>query len=447
MTFLSEIPLIGGTLAVAIPFLIVLSVVVFVHEFGHYIVGRWCGIHAEVFSIGFGKRLFGWTDGRGTHWQVALLPLGGYVKFVGDMDPASAGAVRDDDLTPDQRAHAFHFATLPARAATVVAGPLANFLLSILLFAAIILAMGNPSNEPRIGRVTADAPAGLGLQAGDQVLAIDGQPVADFAALKEKLARPGSTMVPATVQRGADRLELMLDLSRPAVVAGLSPEGAAGLAGVLPGDVILAINDTPVTNSRDVLILPLSAPVGEPITLRLRRGEGEVSVSVMPKMTLRTHPLTGVEANLPTLGMTFVSFGGIEMALDPVDPLTALAGGAGQVWTIIATTMTHLHAMVFEGGDSSQLGGPIRIAEVSGQAAERGLSDFIWLIGVLSTSIGLLNLFPIPILDGGHLMFYLVEAVRGRPVGGAAIRVGTMIGLSLVLLLMGFATYNDLLRT
>ncbi len=192
MELLAQIPLIGSALKFVLPFLVVLSIVVFVHEFGHYIVGRWCGIKAEVFSVGFGKPLWGWTDRRGTRWQVAVLPLGGYVRFVGDMDPASAGSVEDDELTPEERKSAFHNASLLARTLTVLAGPFTNFLLSVMIFGGILLAVGQPSNEPVIGPMSPEAVRDVGLEPGDRVLSIDGIEVENFSDIIITLPRDSS---------------------------------------------------------------------------------------------------------------------------------------------------------------------------------------------------------------------------------------------------------------
>ena len=180
MELLAQIPLIGGVLAVLVPFLFVLSIVVFVHEYGHYIVGRWVGIKAEVFSIGFGKVLWKWTDRRGTRWQVAVLPLGGFVRFVGDMDPASAGRGNDENLSPEERKAAFHNAGLLRRTLTVAAGPFANFLLSVVIFAGIVLSLGQPSNEPVIGSFGTEAAADVGFEVGDRVRSTPGQEVVSF---------------------------------------------------------------------------------------------------------------------------------------------------------------------------------------------------------------------------------------------------------------------------
>ncbi len=446
MELLAQIPLIGGTLAVVVPFLVVLSIVVFVHEYGHYIVGRWCGIKAEVFSIGFGKVLWKWTDRRGTRWQVAVLPLGGFVRFVGDMNPASAGHADEGDLTPEERKAAFHNAGLLRRTLTVAAGPCANFLLSVVIFAGIILALGAPSNDPVIGLIGPEAVEDVGLEPGDRVLSISGQEVADFGDIISILARTNGVPQSAMVERGGDVRQITVRYHRIPQIAQITPGMPAARAGLLSGDVFVSIDGAPVNSYRELQLIVSDKLHGAEIEIEIDRDGERLAFRFVPELVMRQHPVTDEKVLLPTMGIRGTALAGIEPEREPVAIYRALGGGVIQTWSIISGTMIYIGDMVFKGADTSQLGGPIRIAEISGDAAKRGFSSVLWLIAVLSTSIGLINLFPIPILDGGHLMFYAVEFVRGRPVGEVWMRVGTMIGLSLVLLLMVFATYNDLVR-
>ena len=446
MELLAEIPLIGNVLTVVIPFLIVLSVVVFVHEYGHYIVGRWCGIGAEVFSIGFGKRLFSWVDSRGTRWQVAALPLGGYVKFVGDLDPASAGRGDDSGLTDFERQAAFHNAALWKRTLTVAAGPVFNFLLSILIFAALVLAIGKPTDQPVIAEISEDAPENIGFQEGDRVVMVDGKPTESFGDVLDHLRRSDAALVPAVVEREGRRIEIMAAHVNPPRIGSVSPGMAAARAGLVPGDLITEIDGKAVHSFYDLQMATTRIEPGEEITVEVRRGGEELQFTFTPEIVERAHPETGETVPLPTFGIRAASAGGIGPPREGVGPGEALMGGALQTWQIISGTVTFVGDMIFANADTSQLGGPIRIAEISGDKAEEGVESLIWLIATLSTSIGLINLFPIPVLDGGHLMFYAVEAVRGRPLGENWLQVGNAIGLALVLSLMVFATYNDLAR-
>lgn len=444
METIADIPVLGTLLLTVVPFLIVLGIVVFVHEFGHYIVGKWCGIRAEIFSIGFGPKLYGWTDREGTEWQIAALPLGGFVKFTGDMDPASAGHHDDSALTPEEREHAFHNAPLGGRVLTVAAGPIFNFILSIVFIAGLALAIGKPVDDPIIGELSGEA-ATIGFRTGDEVLLIDGQPVEDLRDIVGMVSsRPGEAMT-ARVRRDGVERDIDILYETEAVVTSVMSNEPADEAGIEAGDVILALDGEPVGSYNELRIRSADIEPGKPVTLTLRR-DGEVrEITMVPAMIERPHPVTGEVRELPTMGIGG-GMQGLKPHYEEVSVFGALPYGVRKTWDIIAGTMVFIYQMFTGEADPSMLGGPIGIANIAGQAAAQGLATMVWLIAVLSTSIGLINLFPIPILDGGHLMFYTLEALRGRPVGAAAMRVGNMIGLSLVLLLMVFATYNDLLR-
>ena len=446
MDLLATLQSIGGLLFTIISFLIVLTVVVFVHEFGHYIVGRWCGIRAQVFSVGFGKPLFWRTDRHGTKWQVAMLPLGGFVKFVGDMDPASAGRAPDETLSAEEHRVAFHNASLLCRTLTVFAGPFANFLLSVLIFTAIVLPLQQGSSEPVIGELTEQASPDVGFRVGDEVRSIDGEPVEEFADIVKLLTERDSEFLSATVLRDGIEQEITVFFHQPAAVAAVTAGMPAEAAGMKPGDLIVEIDGEPIPTFRALQLSTSVKQHGAEIEVVVVRDGERVTMSFVPDLIRRAHPVTGEDVLLPTMGISSEVFGGIKPTTEPVAVHQALWIGVKETWRVISGTLGYIADMIFAGADTSQLGGPIRIAEISGDAAEQGFSSMIWLIAVLSTSIGLINLFPIPILDGGHLMFYAIEFVRGRPVGETWMKVSTMIGLSLVLLLMVFATYNDLVR-
>lgn len=444
MELLAEIPGIGALRSLG-AFLLVLSVVVFVHELGHYLVGRWCGIRARVFSIGFGRPLLGWTDGHGTRWQIAMLPLGGYVKFVGDMDPASVNS-EDDGLTEEERRVAFHRASVWRRTLTVAAGPVANFLLSIAVFAGILVYVGQPSNEPVIGDIDHAIAAEVGLRAGDRVLEVEGKKVNAFSDIINFLAEREGAPARVLVERDGREQEVTVRFVRAPRIVEVVPGTPAARAGLQPGDVFLSINGVKVESYRDVQLLTAESPPGKPMEMEILRDGRRIQVSLVPELVERAHPLTGEIKTIPTMGIRGSAFAGIEPRMVGVPLHRALWGGMLQTWRIVSGTLIYLADMLFAGADPSQLGGPIRIAEVSGDAASQGAMSLIWLIAVLSSSIGLINLLPIPVLDGGHLLFYVLEALRGRPVGETWMRIGTMVGLSLVILLMVFATYNDLAR-
>jgi regulator of sigma E protease len=445
MELLAQIPnTIFGALKIGVPFIIVLSIVVFIHEFGHYIVGRWCGIKAEVFSIGFGKKLFGWTDRRGTHWQVAVLPLGGFVKFVGDMDPASAGRADEGDLTPEENRVAFHNAGLLRRTLTVAAGPFANFLLSVVVFAGISLSIGQNSGEPVIGSIGQGASVDVGFEPGDRVLSVVGQEVETFGKIITTLADSDGGLQPAVVERDGEEMQIMVHLRWAPRVTHVKPGKPAARAGILPGDIILSMDGEPMRTFRQLQIATIGKMPGAEMEVEVERGDERLVYRFVPEILNRPHPVTGEMTMIPTMGVNLDVLSEISPTIEPISFYHAMNVGVDRTWGIISGTLIYLHDMAFMGADRSQLGGPIRIAKISSDAAEQGFSTLVYLIAVLSTSIGLINLFPVPILDGGHLMFYAVELVRGRPVNEVWMKVGTVIGLSMVLLLMVFATYNDL---
>ena len=370
----------GGTglavLGYVVPFLFVLTLVVFVHEFGHFIVGRWCGVDVKTFSIGFGRELFGFNDRHGTRWRFALIPLGGYVKFSGDADVSSAP---DQEavgrMTAQERERSFPAQSIGERAAIVAAGPIANFILAIAIFAASAFIFGKPVLSPRVDSLVAGSAAEqAGLKPGDLVVAIDGHEIHSFADMQRIVSmRPGER-IDVTVTRAGSEVTL------------------------------------PVT--------PALSEVNSPI--------GKQRIGVI-----------GVRASSRPEDWKTQRFGLLE----------SIREGGVQSWAIVAQTYDYISRLVQGRASADQLSGPIRIAQVSGAVASNaGLLGLINLAAILSVSIGLMNLFPVPMLDGGHLMFYLYEAVRGRPLSPRAQEIGFRLGLALVLMLMLFVTWNDLVH-
>ena len=443
MSYIADLPYVGWV----IPFLLVLGIVVFVHEYGHYIVGKWCGIKADVFSIGFGKELFHWIDKNGMRWRVGILPLGGYVKFRGDMNAASAGADRDAiaQMTPEERAGAFHLSPVWARALTVLAGPVFNFILSILVFTAIAMFQGKEVNEPLVGSISATADAEIGLQAGDRVISIDGTFVSTFNELVQALDATDGRVVTALVNRGQGEQEVTVRYSRPATIDAVLPGGAAADAGLDRGDVITAVDGDPIPTFEALRDKVFSAEEGASLVLDVTRGDQQLQLTLTPVMTDSVDE-NGDPVRRPMIGVQNRSFGGVEPLIEAANLWDSLIYGCVRTWGIISATVSYIYNMIFGDADASQLGGPIQIAKVSGQAAEQGLDSLLIMIALISTSIGLINLFPIPVLDGGHLVFYALEAVRGRPIKERWQEIGNGLGLSMILLLMVFATINDLLR-
>lgn len=425
-------------------FVVALSVIVAVHEYGHYIIGRWSGIHADVFSIGFGPVLWSGTDKRGTQWQFAALPFGGYVKFAGDANAASG---KDEDAMaeavsdPVALRRTMHGAPLWARAATVVAGPMFNFIFSAAIFIGVLMWSGTPRDPVTVGKLH-PMPAAVEILPGDVIVAIGDQALptladADLLAIAGTLPRENT--VPYTVNRDGTELTLDGPFPLPARVGRVTPRSAGLAAGLEKGDVITHVDGREIVAFGQLQEAVLTAK-GDPITLTVWR-EGDSFDARMaakrvdepgPDGGFETFWRIGVGSSLP-----------FEYAKEPLDPATAIPAGFRQVGRIIEGSISGLSHMILGKISTCNLSGPIGIAQTSGAMASAGLEDFIWFIAVLSTAVGLLNLFPVPALDGGHLVFYAYEAVTGKPPSDGALRVLMTFGLALVLSLMVFALFND----
>ncbi|WP_315928065.1 RIP metalloprotease RseP [Mesorhizobium sp. SP-1A] len=365
----------GFILGTLVPFLFVLTVVVFVHEMGHYLVGRLCGIGVQAFSIGFGPELIGFNDRRGTRWKLCAVPLGGYVKFVGDMNATSAqpGADELETLSEEERKVAFHTQPVWKRAATVFAGPLFNFLLTVLVFAVLFAAYGRYVAEPMVAQVTAGSPAQqAGIQPGDRFVSVDGAKVETFA----------------DVQR---------------LVSGRA---------------------------------------GDTITFVMLRDGKDVTVKAAPRLMEQEDAL-GNKVKVAVIGVVNNQELGQprHITYSPAEAVVAAVRETGQ---IIERTGQFLKRFAVGREDKCQLGGPVKIAGMAGQAAKMGFEWLVQLVALLSVGIGFLNLLPIPPLDGGHLAFYAIEAVIRRPVSERTMEAIYRTGLFLVLCFMGFVFWNDL---
>ena len=364
---------IGGFLFFLVAFLFVLTVVVFIHEMGHFLVARWCGVKVSTFSIGFGPEIFGFNDKKGTRWRFAWIPLGGYVKFMDD-DNAASVPTEDklSDLSPEQRAGAFHLKPLWQRAAVVAAGPLANFLLAIAIFAIMFMTFGQYKIEPRISGVVAGTPAAeAGMKAGDLIRSINGREIDDFGDLQQ--------------------------------IVATSP--------------------------------------GRKLAIEIERDGKLIALTLMPVLRESVDRIAGKHER-PIIGVQ-ASRQYSRVSHSTVGPVEAVALGTQRTWTIIVQTLSYIGDVVTQRQRADQVGGIIRIADASGKVAKLGPEYIVPFIAFISVSIGLINLFPIPLLDGGHLLFYAIEAVRGRPLSERTQEFGFKIGLAFVIALMLFATWND----
>jgi regulator of sigma E protease len=355
-----------------VPFLIILTVLVFVHEFGHFLIARWNGVRVEVFSIGFGPEVFGWWDRAGTRWKFSTIPLGGYVKMFGDSDASSGlpvpGLAR---LAPAEREVSFHYKRLGQRAAIVAAGPAANFLFAVAVLAILFTTYGQPFTPAEVGQV-----------------------------------QPGS---------------------------------AAEQGGIQPGDVIRSLDGSTVHRFEDVQQIVRLNP-GVPMSIVVSRDGQEQTLRVTPSQT----ELTDRFGNHYQIGLLGIARSGMEYVKR--DPATAIIQAGAETWNLSVSTLKAIWQIIIGTRATDELGGPLRIAQMSGEVAQGGVVAVLWFMAVLSINLGLINLFPVPVLDGGHLLFYAAEALRGKPLGQRAQEYGFRIGLALVLTLMVFATWNDLVH-
>ncbi|OUS08580.1 RIP metalloprotease RseP [Rhodobacterales bacterium 52_120_T64] len=444
MEFISQIPVFGGFLSTIIAFVVVLGVVVFVHEYGHYIVARWCGIHAEKFSLGFGPVIWSRTDKRGMQWQLAAIPLGGYVQFLGDRGAASETDFDAlDKMSEIDIARSFPSARLHKRALTVAAGPFANFILASVIFAGLVTWQGIVIDEPTVGDLF-DMPEGLyDLQVNDQILEVEGQAVSNFGDIiniTNAMEFPGDMEV--LVLRDNQKLLVSAPYMLIPGVHGVDPLSAASAAGLKAGDLVLEAAGQRISTFRELQAIVIESGNTE-ISLKVWRDGIYLDLPITP--VLREYPDgEGGFTERVMIGV-YGAFAFLPATETPT-PWNAAYIGARQTVNYIDMSLNGIKHMFLGNLSPSNLQGPIGIAQISKESANQGLKSFITLIAIISAGIGMLNLFPIPMLDGGHLVFYLYEAVRGQPPSQKTIQAFMSIGLAMVLLLMVFATYNDLMR-
>ncbi len=439
----SILPMFGNGIFTLVAFVVALSVIVAIHEYGHYIIGRLSGIHAEVFSIGFGRVLIQRTDKHGTVWQIAALPFGGYVRFLGDANAASAGA--DDEvieaLSPEDQRRTLNGAPLWARTATVAAGPIFNFILSFFIFAGLFYWSGKPAEPLVIEAVKPLPPEVSGLQAVDRLIAIGGIETPDMAGYGEAVRNATrSSVVKYTVERAGDVVAVDGPYPFLPYVAGFTDPSAAEQAGVQVGDIVTAVDDTEIVTFPDLL-----AAVAEAQST-------PVDVTVWRDGAYHTMEMTAREQDVPLangdfekrylIGVTVGDFLTLETSRPSI--LEAAGIGIDRTYSVLRSSLKGVYFMITGAISTCNISGPLAIAEVSGEAARMGPESFIFLIGFLSAAVGLMNLFPIPVLDGGHLVFYAFEAVVGRPPKPGAMRILMTVGLVMVLTLMVFGLSNDL---
>jgi regulator of sigma E protease len=430
----------GFTILAAI---VAISIIVAIHEYGHYIVGRWCGIHAEVFSLGFGKVLVSRVDQHGTKWQIAAIPFGGYVKFMGDKNAASGiDGETMAGLSPAERRRTMHGAPVWARALTVAAGPVANFLLAIAIASAFVLWSGLATERAVVGKTLAFPFDGPTLQTGDEITAMNGQPIADLTdLLKQAENLPPAASVTYDILRNGEAMKVKGPHILAPIAAGVRPQTAAFSAGIQQGDVVLSVDGQEVHTFSQVREI-VGASEGRALPLKVWRNGTIMDMTLTP--TVQDVPLTeggfekryliGIDGN-----MLF------EPEVRSATFAESLEYGAKGVWRMVTGTFSAI-AHILRGDISTcNLKGPIGIATTAGATASMGIEDFIWFIAGFSTAVGLMNLLPIPVLDGGHLVFHAYEAIARRPPSERIFEVMMMSGFVLIMGFMAFALSRDLL--
>ena len=357
------------TVTAIVSFLIVLTVLVFVHEMGHYIIARKNGVRVQIFSIGFGPEIIGWTGKSLTRWKICAIPLGGYVKMFGDADPASTKSLNSNQLTSEEVAVSFHYKPLGQKTAIVAAGPIANFLFAIMLLTLL------------------------------------------FSIIGQKYAPP--------------------------VIDKIANGSAAEQAGLMVGDRIMRVDTTEINKFNDLRRIVGPNP-NKNLLFLIERDGRKIELDVVPAPT-EVRDASGTMIKVGLLGVS-----SMQTTTKLYDPISAFHLAILETWSISRETLNYLGQIIIGSRGTEELGGPIRIAKISGAVAEVGMSSLIYFMAVLSINLGLINLFPIPILDGGHLLFYFLEFVRGRPLGQRAQEVASVAGLGIVIVLMVFVTLNDI---
>ena len=352
-----------------IPFLIIITILVFVHEMGHYLIAKKFGVKVETFSIGFGRELFGWTDKSGTRWKFCLIPMGGYVKMFGDADPASTPSKNIKKLKLQDREYSLHHKPLGQRSAILLGGPLANFIFAIFLMSAMFMSIGQPYSSPVITDIVAGGAAEVsGMQVGDRFLSVDGRKIGRF---------------------------------------------------------------------EDLQMIVQSSP-NKKLNIAISRDGQERLISVSPKLVSRTDNF-GNEVKIGVLGIKGGKKEFVERGFSEAVFYSCL-----ETYRIIDLTLAYVGEMLLGSRSGEELAGPLGIAKISGDSFKQGFISFLWVTIIISINLGLINLFPIPLLDGGHLLFYAIEAVRGKALSLKTQEIGFKIGLILLFSLMFYATWNDL---
>ena len=431
-----------------ITFLLILSLLVFVHEWGHYIVARLCGVRVEVFSIGFGREICGFNDKHGTRWKISMVPLGGYVKMFGDTDPASAGHVEAEVLNSYERDVAFFAKPVSKRAAIVFAGPAINFLFAILIMAILYGFVGKPITPPQAMGVEIGGSADIaGFMPQDIVKTVNGKKIESFDNIKREVMLALDTPMNFVVERNSEIVELtatpkkVIETDRFGFKHELGFLGLIGPANGLDVKSIAKINGKAVDSPEEALQL-VTANLDKDIVLEMTGGKEGSSMRVRPPATLNASIKNpdSAEFNVLVLGVR----PGDEVR--KMGPAGAVIEAVSDTGSIISDTLKALGQMITGTRSANELGGIIRIGAIAGDMAERGMIALATFTALLSINLGLINLFPIPMLDGGHLVFYALEGIKGKPLSEKVQEYAFRFGLVVLVCLMVFANLNDIIQ-
>ncbi|MCI5059725.1 MAG: RIP metalloprotease RseP [Alphaproteobacteria bacterium] len=439
-------------------FILVLSVLVFVHEWGHYIVARLCGVRVETFSIGFGKELFGYTDAHGTRWKFSLIPLGGYVKMFGDTDPASSGhldEVKEGEkirpMSAAEKKEAFFAKPVAQRAAIVFAGPAINFLFAILLLFGLYSFYGQPVTPPMASAVIVGSAADKGgFEPHDKILSIDGQEIKRFEDIRRIVMVALDTPLEFEIKRGEEVVVLTATPEKQELTDRFGFSHSRGMLGIIGPSQGLAVKNITAVNGREIedpakkrqaLLSAMSK--GKPYKISLKRGEETTDGLIVNPLKELNEGLSN-EESLDYNALVVANKKGEEVLRHGL--LNGMRAAVTETWGITRSTL-HAIGQIFTGTRSAtELGGIIRIGAIAGDMAQSGFLAIVTFTALLSINLGLINLFPIPMLDGGHLVFYSLEAVKGKPISEKAQEVAFRFGFVLLVGMMIFANLNDIVQ-
>lgn len=441
--------------------LVLLTVVVFFHELGHFWVARRCGVHVDVFSIGFGRELFGFTDSKGTRWKFSAIPLGGYVKMKGQSDTEGVDSPDPATVSAEERNTSFLFKPLWQKAAIVFAGPAANYVLAVIILAAIFATLGKQYFPPVVGVVEEGGAAEkAGLQTGDRILSVAGYEVDEYNSVFIALQVDVSEVVDILVSRHGETLKLQAKPDRISqtgwlgnvdtyrdlrftpfiepIIGDVNKGSAAERAGLESGDRIVGLAGQTIKDFAEVAAI-VQKSNGAPLDIVVERNGQRQTISATPTVTETTNA-AGVKESRFLLGISPAD----SREAHRLGPLTALWVAGQDTVRTTGLILTTVGQMISGKRSSEEIGGVLRIGKIAGDTAQGTVREFLMLVAMISINLGLINLFPVPLLDGGHLAFYAVEAVRGRPLSQRFQDFALKIGLAAVVSLMLFAMWNDL---